>query len=90
MFIGKVVGNMVSTVKHPFFEAHKLLMVQPLTPDGKKWKDTIIAVDIVDAGEGETVLYVDEGNSARQLLDLEPYGAVRAVVVGIIDHIDLA
>ena len=33
------------------------------------------------------MLYVDEGNSARQLLNLEPVGAVRAVIVGIVDEI---
>ena len=90
MFIGKVIGNMVASVKHPCFHGRKLLMVQPLTPEQEKWKGTLIAIDLVDAGEGETVLYIDEGNSARQLLDLEPLGPVRAVVVGIVDHIELS
>lgn len=63
------------------------MLVQPLLPDGAPWKDPLICVDIVDAGVGETVLYVNEGNSARQLLGIEPGGAARAVIVGIVDEI---
>ena len=88
MFIGEVIGNIVSTIKHDNFHGRKLMLVQPLTPEGRPWKDPLIAIDIVGAGPGERVLYVDEGNSARQLLGLEP-GAVRAVIVGIIDEIQL-
>lgn len=90
MFIGKIVGNMVSSVKISDYEGHKLLIIQPLTPEGETWKKKLIAVDLVGAGTGETVLYIDEGNSARQLLDLCATGAIRAVIVGIIDEIRLA
>ena len=48
-----------------------------------------IAVDLVQAGPGDTVLVLDEGSSARQLLNAEPNGPVRAVIVGIVDAIDL-
>ena len=87
MYLGKVIGNIVSTIKLEDFRARKLLLVQPIQPEGTPWQDPLICIDIVDAGLGETVLYVDEGNSARQLLDLEPSGAVRAVIVGIVDEI---
>jgi ethanolamine utilization protein EutN len=40
----------------------------------------------VDAGAGETVLILDEGNSARQVLDA-PDAPVRAVVVGVVDEL---
>jgi microcompartment protein CcmK/EutM len=43
----------------------------------------------VQAGPGDLVLVLDEGSSARQLLDAEPNGPVRAVIVGIVDAIDL-
>ena len=43
-------------------------------------------MDTVDAGPGETVLILDEGNGARQILE-EPVGPVRALVVGIIDEV---
>ena len=87
MFLGKVIGNIVSTIKLKDYGGFKLLLVQPIYPEGSPWKDPLICIDIVDAGVGETVLYVDEGNSARQLLNLEPVGAVRAVIVGIVDEI---
>jgi len=87
LFLGKVIGNIVSTIKIKDYQGFKLLLVQPIQPEGTPWKDPLICIDIVDAGVGETVLYLDEGSSARQLLGLEPVGAVRAVVVGIVDEI---
>jgi len=48
-----------------------------------------IAVDVVQAGAGDLVLVLDEWNSARQILDREPNGAIRAVVVGIVDDISM-
>ena len=88
MFIGQVIGNVVSTIKHDDYRGRKLMLVQPLQPDGSAWKEPLICIDIVGAGPGERVLYVDEGNSARQFLGLE-MGAVRAVIVGIIDEVQL-
>ena len=87
MFLGKVIGNIVSTIKSKDFQGFKLLLVQPTYPEGRPWKDPLICIDIVDAGVGETVLYVDEGNSARQLLNLGIDSPVRAVIVGIVDEI---
>jgi microcompartment protein CcmK/EutM len=87
VYLGKVTGNIVSTIKLDSFEGYKLMLVQPVQPDGSPWKDPLICIDIVDAGVGETVLYVDEGNSARQLLGLGPEGVVRAVIVGIVDQV---
>jgi microcompartment protein CcmK/EutM len=87
LFLGKVIGNIVSTIKLEDFRGYKLLLLQPIYPEGRPWKDPLIAIDVVDAGVGETVLYVDEGNSARQLLNLDIDGSVRAVIVGIVDEI---
>jgi ethanolamine utilization protein EutN len=87
LFLGKVIGNIVSTIKLDDFSGYKLLLLQPVYPEGTPWKEPLIAIDIVDAGVGETVLYLDEGNSARQLLNMDIDGSVRAVVVGIVDEI---
>jgi ethanolamine utilization protein EutN len=87
LFLGKVIGNIVSTIKLKDYEGFKLMLVQPIYPEGTPYQDPLICIDIVGAGEGETVLYLDEGNSARQLLNLEPNGAVRPVIVGIVDEI---
>ena len=90
MYIGRVFGNVVATVKHPLFQGHKLLLVERLQPEGGVDAKYDLAVDIVQAGPGDLVLVLDEGNSARQLLAEEPNGCVRAVIVGIVDEIDLA
>lgn len=87
MFFGKVIGNVVSIIKHKDYQGLKLLLVQPVHPSGAPWQDPLICIDIVDAGIGETILYLDEGNSARQLLNLEPDGPVRPVIVGVVDEI---
>jgi microcompartment protein CcmK/EutM len=89
MYIGKVYGTVVATIKHETFNRHKLLLVERLTPDGDPTSKYDICVDTVQAGVGDRVLVLDEGNSARQILNQAPNGAVRAVIVGVIDRVDL-
>lgn len=87
MILGKVVGTVVTTISHPNFKDRRLLVVQPLDPDGEEQED-VIALDITHAGIGDTVLINDEGNGARQILD-QPEGCVRSVIVGIVDSVVL-
>ena len=89
MYIGQVAGTVVATVKHPFFRGRKLLLVERLDLNGEVTSKYDIAVDSVQAGVGDRVLVFDEGTGARQILDVEPWGPVRAVIVGVIDDIDL-
>jgi microcompartment protein CcmK/EutM len=89
MYIGRVFGTVVATIKHETFAGRKLLLVERLSPDGVPDKKYDIAVDVVQAGVGDHVLVLDEGNSARQIVGLEPNGAIRAVIVGVIDEIDV-
>jgi microcompartment protein CcmK/EutM len=89
MYIGKVVGNVVSTIKISHLEGRKLLLVNQLDLQGNETDDYDIAVDVVQAGPGDTVLVIDEGNGARQILKLDP-GAIRAVIVGVVDQVALA
>jgi len=89
MYIGKVIGTVVATTKIPHLEGHKLLMVDQLNLEGAGTGDYDIAVDVAQAGIGDTVLVIDEGNGARQILKLDP-GAIRAVIVGIVDEVTLA
>ncbi len=87
MTIGTVVGEIYSTIHHPFYDARKLLIVDKRLPGARATGDYIVAVDAVGAGVGETVLILDEGNGARQVLDSQN-GPVRSVIVGIVDHIE--
>lgn len=89
MYLAHVYGNVVATIKHPFFNGRKLLLVERLQLDGCADAKYDIAVDLVQAGPGDTVLVLDEGSSARTLLD-DPDAPVRAVIVGIVDTIDLS
>lgn len=86
MILGRVKGNVVATIKHPTWKTRRALMVDRIGPDGKELGNYIIAFDTVDAAEGQTVLIIDEGNSARQVIN-DPTAPVRSVIVGIVDEI---
>lgn len=87
MKLAKVVGTVVSTIKAPILDDRALLLVDLLEPDGREAGGYLIAVDTVGAGAGETVLVLDEGTSARQIVGA-PYGPLRTVVVGIVDAVE--
>ena len=88
MKIGRVAGTVVATICSPVFEGRRLLMVDLLDDTGRATGRDLIAVDSVGAGAGEMVLILDEGNGARQVLQA-PDAPVRAVVVGIVDEIEM-
>jgi ethanolamine utilization protein EutN len=88
MYIGKVIGDVVSSVKHESLHAHKLLMVQPVDPDGSERGEPLIAIDMVDSGIGDVVLIVDQGTAARQVLEME-FPTIRTLILGVVDRIDL-
>ncbi len=87
MITARVVGEVVATIKHGDLAAQKLLLVQPVDVSGGAKGQPMLAVDVVDAGVGDHVLVVDEGNSAAQVLR-RARGAIRTVVVGVIDDIE--
>ena len=86
MKLGKVVGNVVSTINTSHFERRTLLLVDLVGPDGAPSGGYQIAVDNIGAGAGETVLLLDEGNGARQVLGA-PGAPIRTVVIGIVDEV---
>jgi ethanolamine utilization protein EutN len=87
MKLGRVVGTVVSTINAPDFDGRTLLLCDLLDPSGKPAGGYMIAVDSVGAGAGETVLLLDEGNGARQVL-AAPGAPIRTVVVGIVDSVE--
>ena len=86
MLLGRVVGNVVSTVKVCEHEGHKLLLVAPESLDGELAKESFIALDLVDAGPGDHVLLMREGSSVRDLVG-KKQAAVHAAVVAIVDEV---
>ena len=52
MIIGKVIGNIYSTIHHPFYDSRTLLMVEIIEPDGTTAPGYLVAIDRVGAGPG--------------------------------------
>jgi ethanolamine utilization protein EutN len=88
MLIARVVGTVVATQKHRKFEGAKLLMVQPVNPDGTARGTALLAVDGVGAGVHEKVLIVLEGRAAGEALGRKA-APVDAAIVGILDSVDV-
>jgi ethanolamine utilization protein EutN len=87
MRIARVVGNVIATIKHPALVGARLLLIDEEDPAGGTRGRPLLALDTVDAGEGDRVLVLDEGNCAAQVLKA-PRGPVRTVIVGVIDAVD--
>jgi len=88
MILGRITGSVVSTIHHPVVEGQKLLVAERLDPTGRPTGGYIIALDSIGAGQGETVLILDEGSGARQILG-DSNAPVRSIVVGIVDAVEL-
>lgn len=88
MKLCRVIGPVVSTIKHPSYVGQKLLAVQPLDESGEHAGASILAVDRVQAGAGDFVLVMREGTGIRQLFKQELL-PIRSIVIGIVDEVDL-
>jgi len=88
MLIGRVIGDVVATQKVASHEGRKILLVQPLNLDGTDRGEPVIALDAVDAGDGERVLLATEGFSAMTAVG-RPNSPIDSAVIGIIDSVDL-
>ena len=86
----RVLGSVTATVKHPAFAGRTLLVVQPLDEHGADTGDSFIAVDHAQAGPGDRVLVLTEGNGVRQIVKQGDQVPIRSLVVGIVDQVDLS
>jgi ethanolamine utilization protein EutN len=84
MQIGRVVGQAVSTVKHPTLTGWRLLLVQLLTPEGETDGEPLLAIDNLGAGAGDRVILTNDGASARKAVGAKN-SPVRWMVLGIRD-----
>jgi len=93
MYLGKVIGSIVSTKKDESMRGRKLLMLRPMLVDPedpsrfKPGGNTIVAVDTLGAGEGELVMFA-QGSSARQADGLKSM-PVDAAIVGLVDTVSI-
>ena len=86
MLIGRVIGEVVATEKHPSHHGRKALLVQPLNLDDTPRGDAVVALDSVDAGFGDRVLLIMEGYSAMTSVG-RPNSPIDMAVIGIIDTV---
>ena len=89
MIIARVIGNVVATQKNERYANARVMLCQPVTPEGAETGATLIALDAVDAGVGDVVLVVQEGWSASTTATGEPGAAIDSAIVGVVDRIDL-
>ena len=89
MILAKVKGNLVSTQKNSYLVGQKLLLVHPIDlKDNYIGKNDVVAIDVVDAGIGDTVLLVQEGKAVEQILG-HKNAPVHSIVVAVVDSIDV-
>lgn len=88
MLLAKVIGNVVATQKDPRYEGGRLLVVQPINPDGSAAGEALLALDSVEAGVGDTVVVVREGWSASTAATGEPGAAIDSAIIGVVDIIE--
>ncbi len=88
MILGRVLGEVVATRKHPSHERRKILLVQPVNPDESLRGETILALDAVDAGIGDRVLVVQEGYAAMTAAG-RPDSPIDMTIVGVVDAVEI-
>jgi ethanolamine utilization protein EutN len=88
MILGRVVGEVVATRKHPSHERRKVLMVQPITPEGADRGEVVLALDGMDAGAGDRVLVVQEGFAAMTAVN-RPASPIDMSIVAVVDSVEV-
>ncbi len=88
MILGRVLGNVVATQKNARYSEARIMLVQPVNPDGTPRGASILALDSVDAGEGDLVVVVQEGWSASTASTGEAGAAIDSAIVGVVDFIE--
>lgn len=86
MNLGHVIGSIWATRKDPSLEGKRMVLLQPLNFDGTLGGRPLAALDTVDAGVGDTVMYVTSAEAAIPFdQDLT---ATDATVVGVVDQVN--
>ena len=89
MILARVIGNVVATQKNVRYQNARIMVVQPINPDGSTRGATLLALDSVDAGEGDIVIVVQEGWSASTAATGEQGAAIDSAIIGVVDEIDV-
>lgn len=87
MFLGRVVGNVVSTVKDAALKGQRLLIVQPLTPDLREKGKQIVVLDAVGVGAGELIYWCRGKEASFPFLPEEV--PTDNTIVGVVDELHI-
>lgn len=87
MYLGRVIGRVWSTVKDPALSSHRLLLVQPLTPEGTPTGKRLVVTDAMGAGAGELVYWSKGKESSFPFLPAEV--PTEMTIVGIVDTVNV-
>ena len=89
MFLAKVKGNLISTQKNDYLVGHKLLLTHPIDFQGNLIGDSdIISIDLTDAGIGDNVIVVHEGDAVQQILGHDK-APVNTMIIAVVDDIEI-
>ncbi len=89
MLIARVLGNVVATQKNQRYEGSRIMLCRQVTPEGEDMDYTCLALDSVNAGEGDLVIIAQEGWSASTAATGKPGAAIDSAIVGVVDYVDL-
>ena len=85
MYFAKVIGNMVSVIKHESYEGKKMLIVRRLDLDMKPTGTAIIALDYIGAGEGDIVLVAKPPGLAQEIFGIEK-APICELIIAVVDN----
>ncbi len=88
MILARVLGNVVATQKNSRYDGARIMLVQPINPDGTPRGASMLALDSVDAGEGDIVIVIQEGWSASTASTGKPGAAIDSAIIGVVDTIE--
>lgn len=86
MILSKVVGDVVATQKHETHADIKLLLVRQIDPRGQERGAPFVAVDVLDAGVGDTVLLTLDGWAAMTAVK-RAKAPIDAAVIAVVDEV---
>ena len=87
MLLARVIGNVIATQKNQRYEGSKIMLLQPINPDGSDRGSTMVALDSVESGAGDIVIVVQEGWCASTAATGEQGAAIDSAIIGIVDTI---
>jgi ethanolamine utilization protein EutN len=89
MILARVLGNIVASTKNQRYDNASIMLCQQVSPEGDETAMTVLALNTIDAGVGDTVLIVQEGWGASTASTGRAGAAIDSAIVGVVDYVDL-